>query len=127
MLERSPHYAVHADAAGNDIFGRRLLFAALFMATTAGVLALAASALRPGGYGIVDMTLLALFAVTLPWMVAGFWNAVIGLVIVRFCVDPVAAVMPMVTQIRDDEPVTTSTAILLCIRNELPDRAIRSI
>ena len=118
---------MQADTAGNDIFGRRLLFAVLFAVTMAGSLALAALALVPGGLGLIDVTLLALFAATLPWMVAGFWNAVIGLLIVRCCADPVAAVLPMVALIRGDEPVTTSTAILLCIRNELPERMIRNL
>ncbi len=85
---------MQADAAGNDIFGRRVLFAGLFATTMAGSLALAALALAPGGFGVIDMTLLALFAVTLPWMVAGFWNAVIGFLIMRFSADPIAAVMP---------------------------------
>ena len=85
---------MQADAAGNDIFGRRVLFAVLFAATMAGSLALAALALAPGGFGLIDVTLLALFAVTLPWMVAGFWNAVIGFLIMRFSADPTAAVMP---------------------------------
>jgi membrane glycosyltransferase len=127
VLERPLSQAIHADAAENEIFGRRVLFAVLFAATMAGSLALAALALAPGGFGIVDVTLLALFAVTLPWMVAGFWNAVIGLLIVRLCADPIAAVMPMAARIRGDEPVTASTAILLCIRNELPERIIRNL
>ena len=127
MLERSPPQAVEAVAAGNDISGRRVLFAVLFAATMAGSLSLAALALAPGGFGIVDIMLLALFAVTLPWMVAGFWNAVIGLLIVRFSADPIATAMPMVARIRGDEPVTASTAILLCIRNELPERMIRNL
>jgi len=127
VLERSPPQVLHAAAAGADIFGRRLLFTALFAATMAGLLALAALALAPGGLGIVDITLLALFAVTLPWMVAGFWNAAIGLLIVRFAADPVAMVMPMAAHIRGDEPITASTAILLCIRNELPERMIRNL
>ena len=33
----------------------------------------------------------------------------------------------MVARIRGDEPVTASTAILLCIRNELPERMIRNL
>jgi membrane glycosyltransferase len=33
----------------------------------------------------------------------------------------------MAAQIRGDEPVTVSTAILLCIRNELPERMIRNL
>jgi membrane glycosyltransferase len=118
---------LQADAAGNDISGRRVLFAALFATTMAGVLVLAALALAPGGFDIIDITLLALFAVTLPWMVAGFWNAVIGFLIVRLSADSIAAVMPAAARIRGDEPVTVSTAILLCIRNEWPERMIRNL
>jgi membrane glycosyltransferase len=127
VLERSPPQALQADAAGNDISGRRVLFAVLFAATMAGLLPLAALALAPGGFDIIDITLLALFAVTLPWMVAGFWNAVIGFLIVRLAADPIAAVMPAAARIRGDEPVTVSTAILLCIRNESPERMIRNL
>ena len=93
----------------------------------AGSLALAALALSPGGFGVLDIALLVLFAVTLPWMVVGFWNAVIGFLIMRFAADPIAAVMPVAARIRGDEPVTASTAILLCIRNELPERMIRNL
>jgi membrane glycosyltransferase len=127
VLERSPLQALQADTAGNDLLGRRVLFAVLCAATMVGVLALAALALTPGGFGMTDITLLALFAITLPWMVAGFWNAVIGFLIVRFSADPIAAVMPATARIRGDEPVTASTAILLCIRNELPERMIRNL
>jgi len=127
VLERSPPQALQADAAGNDISGRRVLFAVLFATTMAGLLPLAALALAPGGFDIIDITLLALFAVTLPWMVAGFWNAVIGFLIVRLAADPIAAVMPAAARIRGDEPVTASTAILLCIRNESPERMIRNL
>ena len=118
---------MQADTAGSDISGRRVLFAVLFAATMIGALALAALALTPGGFGIVDITLLALFTITLPWMVAGFWNAVIGFLIVGFSVDPIAAIMPVAARIRGDEPVTASTAILLCIRNELPERMVRNL
>jgi len=126
-LERSPLQAINAEAAGNDIFGRRVLFAVLFATTFAGSLALAALALSPSGFSIVDITLLALFALTLPWMVAGFWKAVIGFLIMRFSADAVTAVLPLAARIRGDEPVTVSTAILLCIRNEMPERVMRNL
>jgi membrane glycosyltransferase len=125
-LERLPPRAVEVDA-GIDLAIRRMLFAILFAVTMAGSLALAALALSPGGLDLIDCALLLLFAVTLPWMVAGFWNAVIGFLIMRFTADPIAAVIPMAAQIRGDEPVMASTAILLCIRNELPERMIRNI
>ena len=118
---------MQADAAGNDISGRRVLFVVLFAVTMAGSLALAALALTPGGFGVLDLILLVLFAATLPWMVAGFCNALIGFLIMRFSADPVAAVMPVTARVRGDEPVTASTAILLCIRNELPERMIRNL
>jgi membrane glycosyltransferase len=118
---------MQADTTGNAMFGRRVLFAVLFAATMAGSLALGALALTPDGLGWIDVALLALFTVTLPWMVAGFWNAVIGFLIMRFAADPTAAVMPMAAGIRGDELVTTSTAILLCIRNEPPERVIRNV
>src|SRR5262249_14264711 len=60
--------------------------------TMAGLMWLAVIALSPGGFGAVDLVLVALFAVTLPWYVIGFWNAPIGLLIMRFARDPVAAV-----------------------------------
>jgi len=107
--------------------GRRALFCILFAATMAGSLALAGLALSPGGIGIIDIVLLVLFAMTLPWMVAGFWNAMIGFLIMRFSDDPIAAVVPITGRLRGDEPINASTAILLCIRNELPDRMIRNL
>jgi membrane glycosyltransferase len=109
------------------VVARRATFALLFIFTMAASLWLAALALSPGGFGIIPLAALILFAVTLPWMVAGFWNAVIGFVIMRFTADPAMAVMPPAARVRDDESVTASTAILLCIRNELPARIIRNL
>ena len=45
----------------------------------------------------------------------------------QFSADPIAALMPAAACIRGDEPVTASTAILLCIRNEWPERMIRNL
>ena len=91
----------------------------------AALLWLAATALSAGGFGLLDVVLLLLFAVTIPWFAIGFWNATIGLGIMRFARDPVAAVLPVAARARGDEPITASTAILLCIRNEPPERVAR--
>jgi membrane glycosyltransferase len=111
----------------NGVVARRAIFALLFVATMAASLWLAALALAPCGSTILYVAALVLFAVTLPWMVAGFWNAVIGFIIMRFAADPAMAVMPSTARIRGDEPVVASTAILLCIRNEPPARIIRNL
>ncbi len=118
---------IQADAAEKSMFARRATFAVLFSVTMAGSLWLASLALAPGGLGIFDLAALLLFAITLPWMVAGFCNAVIGFVIMRVSPDAVAAVIPAAGLIQGNEPVTASTAILLCVRNEEPIRIIRNL
>ncbi len=88
---------------------------------------LAAVALSAGGLGVADVVLLILFAVTLPWMVIGFWNATIGFLIMRFARDPVTVVTPAAAQVRGDEPIVASTAILMCTRNEAPERVAQHL
>jgi membrane glycosyltransferase len=83
--------------------------------------------LSPGGFGLVDALLLLCFALTLPWMAVGFWNAAIGFLIARFAADPLRTTIPIAAGVRDDAPITASTAILLCIRNEQPQRLVRNL
>src|SRR5260370_1014289 len=125
MLERISSAAV--GAADPGIGARRAVVAALNAATMAVLLWLAAATLSPGGYGLLDWTLLVSFAVILPWTVVGFWNAVIGLCIMRLAGAPVALVFPTAASVRGDEAITASTAILVCIRNEMPDRVVRNL
>ena len=107
--------------------GRRVLFAVLVAVTMAAMLWLMAKALAPGGIGALDLAILALFALILPWIVVGFWNATIGFVLMRMSPDPVAAVFPAAARVRGDEPIVASTAILVCIRNEEPLRVAQNL
>jgi membrane glycosyltransferase len=118
---------LQACLAEESTTARRLTFASLFAVTMAATLGLAMFALSPGGFGLFDLTALALFAATLPWMVAGFWNSVIGFVVMRLARDPAMAVMPIAARAGNDGIVTASTAILLCVRNELPARILRNL
>lgn len=113
--------------SGADMGRRRALFAVLVVATMAALLWATAIVLSPGGLGFFDLVFLAMFAITLPWTVIGFWNAVIGFLIMRLARDPLGAVNPPAACIRGDEPVTASVALLMCIRNEMPERVIRNL
>lgn len=93
----------------------------------AALLWAAAVVLSPGGLGFFDILFLFFFAVTLPWTVIGFWNAVIGFLIMRFARDPLGAVNPPAAGIAGNEPIAADTALLLCIRNEPPARVVRNI
>ena len=123
MLERRSAEAL-TDAPPT---GRRILFFTLVALSMAGAIWLLAYALSAGGFGHGDLLLVILFAVTLPWMVIGFWNATIGFIIMRFARDPVAVVTPSAGRISGREPVVSSTAILVCVRDEPPERVIRHI
>src|SRR5262252_9646859 len=127
MLERSPRDGVGI-AAPAALSGWRPILVFLSVGLTmAGLIWLAVIALSPGGFGAVDLVLVVLFAVTLPWYVIGFWNAAIGFLIMRFARDPVVAIMPAADRVRGDEPITASTALLLCIRNEPPEQVVRML
>ena len=127
MFDSTQSQTMQADATEGHLFIRRVLFAVSFVITMAGSLGLGILALAPGGWGLLDIVTLVLLAVVLPWMVAGFWNAVIGFVILRFAADPAAEVLPAIKRVRGDESIVASTAILLCIRNEPPARIIRNL
>lgn len=116
-----------APAPAASLTGRRALFAALVVGSMVGILCLAAAALSVNGFDAVDLILLALFAVTLPWLVIGFWNSTIGFLLMRFSRDPVVAVLPVAGRVRGDEPITASTAILVCIRNEGAESVVRNL
>jgi membrane glycosyltransferase len=121
MSEQSLEQAVFA-AAPVALTLRRILFLTLVGLTMAAMIGLLAVALSAGGFGFADFILVVLFAVTLPWMVIGFWNATLGFLIMRLARDPVATVTPTAARITGREPITASTAVLICIRNEPPER-----
>ena len=103
MLERSPRDEVGVAAPVALPAWRPMLVFLGVGVTMAGLTWLAVIALSPGGFSAVDLVLVVLFALTLPWYVIGVWNAAIGLVIMRFARDPVAAVMPVAGRVRGDE------------------------
>ena len=104
---------------------RRALFGGLVGVTMLAMLWLATVAVPPTSFGAISF--LVLFAITLPWSVIGFWNAFIGFWIMRLARDPAVTVNPMAASIRGDEPITATTAILMCIRNESPEPVARNL
>jgi membrane glycosyltransferase len=97
---------------------RRRLMLALISTTVLAAIALMTWTLSAGGLDWIDLAIIGCFAVTLPWGVLGFWNAVAGLWIMRTSEDPAARVYPGLAAVDDRSPITTRSAILSCIRNE---------
>ncbi|MEM9206105.1 MAG: glucans biosynthesis glucosyltransferase MdoH [Pseudomonadota bacterium] len=97
---------------------RRSIFLVLVAASIVGLLYLMFATLAPGGLTWLDWAMIIPFAITLPWTAIGFWNALIGLWLMRSKHDPAGYVFPALRAVDDDVPLTTSTALLSCIRNE---------
>ena len=127
MLERSTRDDTATGAPLVPLRRRQALFFTLVGLSIIALVWLLVVALSVGRFGALDTALVALFAVTLPWTVISFWNATIGLLIMRFARDPVVAVTPVAGRVHGDEQITASTAILVCIRNEPPARVSRCL
>ena len=110
-----------------QLFARRALFFTLIGLTMAGMFALMAYALSDGGIDWVDGLILAAYALTLPWPTLGLWNASLGLGLMLFARDPEAAASPISRLGDSDAPITTKTAIAICVRNEEPARLRRNL
>src|ERR1700741_3579730 len=102
---------------------RRIVFA-LNAVTYAAMLWVAARVLGAGGWTWVDVVLFACFAAGTPWTVLGFWNALIGLWLLHFRKDAVAAVAPYAAAGDAPVPLRIKTAVFMTVRNEDPERAI---
>ena len=120
----NPHVNIASDVT---ITVRRVIFCVLSFGTALLMLYLFHQTLAATVPLAVRITLLILFAITLPWMVVGFWNGIIGLLISQCVKDPITVILPKNMRVSERTPITHSTAILLCIRNESPARLIRNL
>ena len=119
-----------AVASGNirpSMTWRRVGFAALVLSTSGALLWLMALTLFVDDVDPIGLLMLALFALTLPWTAIGFWNAVIGFAVMTFSRDPAQAVAPDLCNVADDAPIDSSTALLICVRNEDTRRLQRNL
>jgi membrane glycosyltransferase len=119
--------ASRARPSSHTMQRRRTAFATVVLATIAALLATMVHALDLDGLDAVDWAMLACFGITLPWTAIGFWNASIGLALMLGSRDPAARAAPVALLGRDDTPVVMKTALLVCIRNEAPQRLARNL
>jgi membrane glycosyltransferase len=106
---------------------RRTLFATLVAATGVAVFAALTAVLGGDGLSALDLAMLAAFAVTLPWTVVGFWNAVVGFAILRLARSPVHHVAPLAALDGPSTPPRGRTAIVVPIYNEDPRMVVRHV
>ena len=108
-------------------FGRRFVFGSLVGTTMIALLAIIAFTFSEQGYSVAEIIFIACFAITLPWTTIGFWNAVIGFVLMRVSKNPACHVYPDLCEVESTEDITSSTALAMCIRNEDAEQVNRNL
>ena len=124
MNNLNPPTKIVSDSA---ITLRRVIFSTLSLTTAFLMLFLVHKSLALDTPIFVRLVFLGLFALILPWMVVGFWNAIIGLLLCQCFKDPTKIILPASMRVQDTAPLSHSTAILLCVRNESVERLIRNL
>ncbi len=110
--------------ASAELTWRRLFVAMLNVLTYLFMANWMADILGAGGWSIVDILMMLCFLVGLPWTVLGFWNAVIGLWLLKGSRKALAATAPYLAAADRAEPIRIRTAIFMTLRNEDPERAL---
>ncbi|GGE37789.1 hypothetical protein GCM10007276_13980 [Agaricicola taiwanensis] len=115
------------DAKASTFLRRRIVMLALISTSFAVLLLGLVKVLGFAGWSLLDIGLLIAFALSAPWTILGFWNAVIGLTLTRLTADPLRHVAPYLAHVQGQAPVTSRTAILMTLRNEPPARALERL
>ncbi len=102
---------------------RRIAMLALNLTTLALVAWGVAAFLGAGGWTALDVALFLCVMLSAPWTVLGFWNAVLGLWLLRGARDGLGLVAPFWRDVDAAEPIFLKTAVFMTLRNEDPDRA----
>lgn len=102
---------------------RRRIMLALNLFTVAGVAFAAASIAASGGWTAPGILLVLCVVAITPWNAIGFWNSLVGLILLHATRSGPAAAAPFLRTASTD-PVVLRTAILMTLRNEDPARAV---
>jgi membrane glycosyltransferase len=110
-----------------DLSHRRRAFAiavaVTLLAATAGFLYVFAA----DGLSIADAVMTLLFPLAIVWPVIGFWNALIGFVLIRRGGVNSPALSLLAGLDDDRQPIVTRTALCMTLYNEDPDQGFRRL
>ena len=104
--------------------GRRVLVAALNIASMALLGWALARIFGAGGWTVADIIIFVSFLIGAPWTVMGFWNAVIGLWLLNGAKNGLAQTSPFMAAGEGDASIKERTAIAMFLRNEDAERAL---
>jgi membrane glycosyltransferase len=127
QIHKSEIGASSIDADEAKLKGRRTVVVLLNLASMAGLAFAMSALLGSRGWSVPTAAFMIIYLIGLPWTLLGFWNSVIGFVILRLVKDPVAYTNPALRITPPDSPIVTRTAICLAVRNEDAEATFRRL
>lgn len=110
-----------------ELMWRRVFVATLNVAAYLAMALWMASVLGDGGWSAIDVLMQLCFLIGLPWTVLGFWNAAIGLWLLKGARDPLKATAPYLAAAEGRVDIRIRSAVFMTLRNEDPERALKRL
>jgi membrane glycosyltransferase len=106
---------------------RRLAFFSLMSATMLVLLAGLTTVFLKGGLTVLELLMILLFALNLPWIAIGFWNAVVGFVLLRLSRRSLPQMLCLAGIAEHPRPPSRRVAVVVPVHNENPESVFRSL
>jgi membrane glycosyltransferase len=112
---------------GTYLGRRRLAFFSLVAATILLLLVGLTTVLLEGGLSVLELITIVLFALNLPAIAIGFWNGVVGFVLLRLSRDGVRKVLSLAGVDEQPRRPAGRVAIVVPVHDEDPETVFRSL
>jgi membrane glycosyltransferase len=106
------------DTEDQRLLRRRWVVAILCLASMTALALAMDQLLERRGWSVAAIVFMTIYLLSLPWTLLGFWNAVIGFIILRLVKDPAGYTNPALRRTPEHGPILTRTAVCICVRNE---------
>ena len=107
----------------SSLMWRRFTALGLCAGTLALVLWGVSNVFGTDGLDALEYGIIACIAVSAPWTILGFWNALLGIALLRSGDTSLENVAPFAVGVPDDAPIRSRVSVAMAIRNEDPQRA----
>ncbi len=106
---------------------RRILFLGLVSSTILALVSALTYVFAADGLRAIEIAMITVFALNTPWMVIGFWNAVIGFSLLHFKRDWLRSVTGLSGLEDETSAIGGRTAIVMPVHNESPDLVVGNL
>jgi len=119
------------DYSPSNISGRRACVLTLVLLTIAALTTWAVQAMHGSQWSFLSYLAIFFYFCLTPWLSIGFWSSIIGMLVNGLSKNPLKVVMPhhlaLTAQATKSESLKSSTALIICIRNEDLEPIVQSL